>query len=121
MKDSNTKYSLKSDTFYITTESVTGGSDKIGFSLLTDSGFRITNIYWRFSDWGCYIHHCLPENYALKFSGAPPNGVEKTWEVTATPGYVRIKCDTLEVFHFVFSDTYNDDCTAEVKGKHQLK
>ena len=56
-----TKYPLNINTFYITTESVTGGSDTVNFSLYTDSGDYITNIRWRFSDWGYY--HCLLYTY----------------------------------------------------------
>ena len=48
----DTKYPLNSNTFYITTESVTGSSDKVYFTLYTDSGSKFTVIKWRFSDWG---------------------------------------------------------------------
>ena len=45
VKDSATKYPLNSNTFYITTESVTGGSDIVDFYLYADSGTWITNIW----------------------------------------------------------------------------
>ena len=44
VKDSNTKYPLNSNTFYITTESVTGGSDAVDFHLYPDSGGYINRL-----------------------------------------------------------------------------
>ena len=115
VKDSNTKYPLNSNTFYITTESVTGGSDTVDLSLYTDSGY-MTNIYWRFSDWGYIISYCTPGGYSLKFPVTPPTGVKKTWEITFTTEDVKIKCNTLQVLHFIFNNTHNADCTSYVKG-----
>ena len=116
------KYPLNSNTFYITTESVTGGSDRVGFLLYTDSGSYITGIIWTFSDWGYYIEYCTPysytfSNYSLKFPVTPPTDVNKTWEITFTTEDVKIKCNTLQVLHFIFNNTHNGDCTSEVKGK----
>ena len=116
VKDWNTKYPLNSNTFYLTTESVTGGSDEADFYLLTDSGY-ITNIYWRFSDWGYVIRHCTPCCYSLKFPVTPPTDVNKTWEITFTTEDVKIKCNTLQVLHFIFNNTHDGDCTSRVKGK----
>ena len=112
----DTKYPLNSNTFYITTESVTGGSDKVDFSLYTDSGY-ITTIYWRFSDWGYYIAYCTPRDYSLKFPVTPPTDVKKTWEITFTTKDVKIKWNTKQVLHFIFNNTHNGDCTSRVKGK----
>ena len=113
-----TRYPLNSNTFYITTESVTGSSDKVDFSLYTDSGY-ITNIYWRFSDWGYIIAYCTPDDYSLKLPVTPPTGVNKTWEITFTTEDVKIKCNTLQVLHFIFNNTHRDDgaCTSDVKGE----
>ena len=111
-----TKYPLKSNTFYITTESVTGSSDKVVFLLLADSGF-ITLIFWRFSDWGYVINSCTPFDYSLKFPVKPPTDVNKTWEITFTTEDVKIKCNTTQVLHFIFNNTHNGDCTSRVKGK----
>ena len=113
----NTKYPLSSNTFYITTESVTGSSDRVDFSLWTDSDVHITSISWRFSDWGYIISYCTPSNYSLKFPVTPPTDVNKTWEITFTIEDVKIKCNTLQVLHFIFNNTHNADCTSEVKGK----
>ena len=113
----NKYYPLNSNTFYITTESVTGSSDKVSFYLYTDSGY-ITHIYWRFSDWGYYIHYCTPSPpYSLKFPVTPPTGVNKTWEITFTTEDVKIKCNSLQVLHFIFNNTHRDYCTSKVKGK----
>ena len=111
-----TYYALNSNTFYITTKNVTGSSDKVDFFLYTDRGY-ITYIYWRFSDWGYHINHCTPYYYSLKFPVTPPTGVNKTWEITFTTEDVKIKCNTLQVLHFIFNNTHNDACTSEVKGK----
>ena len=116
-KDGYTNYTLNSNTFYITTESVTGSSDVVDFSLYTDSGY-ITNIMWRFSDWGYYIQYCTTyPYYSLKFPVTPPTDVKKTWEITFTKEDVKIKCNTKKVLHFIFNNTHNGSCTSEVKGK----
>ena len=59
----------------------------------------------------------MPWNNSLKFPVTPPSGVNKTWEVTLTPLDMKIKCNTLEVLHFIFNTTYDVDCTSKVKGK----
>ena len=119
VKDDITKYPLNSNTFYITTESVTGSSDRVRFHLYPDSGDSITYIRWRFSDWGYYIHYCTPypNYYSLKFPATPPTGVNKTWEITFTTEDVKIKCNTLQVLHFIFNNTHDGRCTSQVKGK----
>ena len=113
----DTEYPLNSNTFYITTESVTGSSDIVYFYLLTDSGDWITTIRWRFSDWGYNIYYCTPGDLTLKFPVTPPTGVNKTWEITFTTEDVKIKCNTLQVLHFILNNTRNGDCTSQVKGK----
>ena len=115
VKDGKTKYPLNSNTIDITTESNTDSSDEVNFKLYGDSVF-ITNIIWRFSDWGCVISRCTPWDYSIKFTSLPTN-VTKTWEITVTPEDIRIKCNTLEVLYFIFDRTYKDDCTTKVKGK----
>ena len=113
----NTYYPLNSNTFYITTENVTGSSDEVDFYLYPDSGYYITNIIWRFSDWGYHIGYCAPDYYSLKFPVTPPTDVNKTWEITFTTEDVKIKCNTLQVLHFIFNNTHRDVCTSLVKGK----
>ena len=112
-----TNYPLNSNTFYITTESVTGSSDEVYFLLYPDIGGYITYITWRFSDWGYHISYCTPYDYSLNFPVTPPTGVNKTWEITLTTEDVKIKCNSLQVLHFIFKNTHNDYCTIEVKGK----
>ena len=116
-KDGYTDYALNSNTFYITTESVTGSSDNVDFYLYPDSSVYITNIYWRFSDWGYIIHYCTPGDFSLKFPVTPPTGVNKTWEITFTTEDVKINCNTLQVLHFIFNDTHDGRCTSQVKGE----
>ena len=117
VKDSATKYLLNSNTFYITTESVTGGSDIVDFYLYADSGTWITNIWWRFEDWGYVITYCTPYDYSLKFPLTPPTDVNKTWEITFTTEDVKIKCNTLQVLHFIFKNTHDKSCTSNVNGE----
>ena len=81
----------------------------------------MTYITWRFSDWGYGISKCTPDDSSLKFPVSPPFGVQKTWEVTVTPKDVKIKCNTSEVLHFIFNNTYKDSCTTQVKGKKASK
>ena len=81
---------------------------------------EITNIQWAFNSWKYFIEHCtvfdLP---TITFPVTPPTGINKTWEVTFTEEELKIKCNTLEVLHFIYNNTLiNDDgCTAKVKGK----
>ena len=117
VKDYSTYYTLNSNTFYITTESVTGGSDRVDFNLYTVNSGYIANIYWRFNDWGYYISYCTPEDYYQKFPVTPPTGVNKTWEITFTTEDVKIKCNTLQVLHFIFNSTHDERCTRTVKGR----
>ena len=115
----NTYYPLNSNTFYITTESVANinSSDYVLFQLFTDSG-HITNIEWRFSDWGYYIWPCTPHPlFSVKFPVTPPTDVNKTWEITFTTEDVKIKCNSLQVLHLIFSSKHDGRCTSEVKGK----
>ena len=116
--DGSTSYPLNSNTFNITTESVTGSSDAVDFTLWTDSADYITNIRWRFSDWGYYIHYCTPyPHYSLKFPVTSPTDVNKTWEITFTTEDVKIKCNTKQVLHFIFNNTHTSYCTSQVKGE----
>ena len=114
------KHPLNRNTFYIKTESVTGGSDSVDFYLYPYTGSDdITNIYWRFSDWAYIITYCTPWDYSLKFPVAPPTGVNMTWEIPFTTEDVKIKCNTLQVLHFIFNNSlrYDDICSNKVKGK----
>ena len=112
----NTHYLLKTNTFYTKTESVTGGRDNVDFALYSDSG-SIASIWWRFKDWEYYISRCTPGDYSLKFPLTPPTGVNMTWEITFTTEDLKIKCNALQVLHFIFNNTHRDDCTSKIKGK----
>ena len=86
----------------------------IDISLLTDSGDYITNIKWKFKDWGYEILSCTPGNYKLKYHSTPV-GTRKVWKITFTPEDVTIKCASLEVLHFMFNNTeYNYKCATQV-------
>ena len=91
------------------------------FYLYPDVGDFITYITWRFSIWACFISECIPDGNLHGFSVTPPTGVEKTWEVTVTPTDMKIKCNTLEVLHFIFENGVLSSCKAHVKGKKASK
>ena len=116
-----TKYPIKSGTFHITTESVTGGNDVVVIYLYEDDGGQITYIKWMFSDWGYIIIGCTRGNFSLKFPALPPTGIKKTWELTFTTEYVRIMCNTLEVLYFILNNTHSSTCKSNVKGKTATK
>ena len=110
----DTYYPLNGNTFYFTTESVTGGSDKVKFS-----GGWIT-MWWWFTDWKFEIINCTHFGNPLTFPVTPPTGVRKTWEVTLTPEDVVIKCNAVEVLHFVFDIRHDSSCTL-VKGHKAIQ
>ena len=116
-KSGDVKYTIHSNTFYIKTESAIGADDVLGFSLFTDDDKKITNYRWRLDDWAYIVNDCTPEDWSLKFPVTPPTDVEKTWEVTATAEAINIKCNTLEVLHFIYRNSYNGQCENKAKGK----
>ena len=68
------------------------------------------------------IYHCTPYEYfeaddCLKFPVTPPTDVKKTWEITVTTEDIKIKCNSLQVLHFIFNNTYNANCIDKVKEK----
>ena len=62
-------------------------------------------------------HFCTPAYNVLKFPVTPPAGVPKTWKITATPEYVKIKCNNLEVLHFILNNENKSYCTSTIKGR----
>ena len=91
----------------------------VRFHLFTKKDDYITRVRWFFKDWDYSIASCT-EN-VLKFPATPPTVVNKTWEVTVTPEDIKIKCNTLEVLHFIFNNTYNSYCNTRVKGEKATK
>ena len=120
VKDLNAYYPIKSNTFCIKTRSITGGENEVALLLYDDWDVRITSIRWRFKDWKYTIQYCTG-NYHLKFPVTPPTGVNKTWEITFATEDIKIKCNTLQVLHFIFNNTHFDECTSRVKGKKAAK
>ena len=99
------------------TESITGGDGKVGFHLYPTQGEYITTVWWLFNDWGYVIAWCSPNEYQLKFPVKPPSGVSKTWEITAAPEGLTIKCNNVEVLYYIYNNTYKDFCISRTKGK----
>ena len=120
-KDVSITYQLYNNNFQIKTESATGSSDIVYFYLHSDGDTRwFTRINWKFIDWGYYIGACTPGS-TLKFSVPPPAEEKKIWQVTATAEHLKIKCNAVEVLHFIYNNTYQDRCIDEVKGKTPAK
>ena len=90
-------------------------------SFYDDSFAYITDIYWRFSDWGYYIQYCTHVDYSAKFPLSPPTDVDKTWEVTVTAEDIKIKCNSLEVLHYNFTNASDNRCQHDVKGRITAK
>ena len=71
--------------------------------MYTKKSKKITDISWRFSDWGFCISDCTVYSvqftaieYSLKLTAVPAE-VNKTWEITTTTDDLRIKCNGVEV------------------------
>ena len=59
---------------------------------------------------------CAPPYIEFKFITVPPPETNKIWVVTASPVELRIKCNGVEVLHFVYSNKYQNMCSY-VKGR----
>ena len=88
----------------IKTDSIFGSDDKVHLKLYTNSNAKgitdMTDITWNFKDWSYHIYE--PNGRFLKFTAEPPAAINKTWEVTKTTIYLKIKCNGVEVIHFTF-------------------
>ena len=114
--DPTFNYQIQNSTFYIKTESVTGSDDVLLIHLYESKTNAITVISVYFMDWRCTVVFCIPDDPQLKLT-AVPTAVNKIWEVTTTPDELRIKCNGVEVFHFIYNDTYLSACNNRIKGK----
>ena len=108
-----TKYPIHDNTFKIRTDSVSG---TVHIGLYTSSNWWITFITWWFYDWSYAISFCVPNEIQAKFTTVPPPETNKIWEVTASPVELKIKCNGVEVLHFVYSNKYQNSCSSRVKG-----
>ena len=116
VKDGATRYRINHKTFKLTTESIYGSKDTVTLVLYNDrpKSRSLAHIFWRFSDWGYSLQFCSLYGYGLKFPVHPPNEGNKVWELTTTAIDLKLKCNDVEVLHFIFNKTYDDRCT-EVK------
>ena len=114
-------YKVHNFTFLVQTESATESDDIVFFGLFATacSNSSDINIKWRFSDWGYYIFPCTPRNFSLKLTKAPRDvlAVNKIWQITATPEELKIRCNGIQVLHFIYNDSSNDNCVTATKGK----
>ena len=109
-------YPIQSSSFYIKTESVTGSRDALRIHLYESRTTYTTIITVFFKDWTCTVHFCTSYYTPLKLTPVPA-AVNKIWEVTTTPDELKIKCNGVEVFHFIYNNTYTPVCNDKVKGK----
>ena len=114
--DGTNPYPLQNSSFSIKTESATGSDGVLYMILYNSRNLYITTFKLRFKDLKFFIAHCTKEDF-LPLSEVPENVLNKTWEVTATPEDVTIKCNGAQVFHFIYSNIYDPDCSIKVKGK----
>ena len=111
-----TTYAVPNNTFYISTES-SYPTPYIALLYLYSGDSVITSIGWSFYDWSTFIYYCShPDNY-LKLTDVPLTPIHKIWEVEATPEDLTIKCNGVEVLHFIYDNNLNSDCVTSVKGK----
>ena len=109
-------YRVKSNTVYITTDSVSGSSDKVMLALIYGNDDFITAFKWRFSDWHYQIEFCTPSQFHQRFNSTPPAERNKIWEVTIGNA-IQIKCNGVEVLYLKYEEAINYACTSQVKGK----
>ena len=109
------KYQIHNSSFKIATRGV--NSRWIYVYLLTDSYiFPTTYLYISLDDERCIykIEHCT--TYDLLLTNVPAE-TNKIWVITATEAHLNIKCNGVEVLHFVYDDSPDYECKREVKGK----
>ena len=101
------------------TDSPLDSTDSVVFIVYSGSSglIQTTGIRWRFSDWGYFIFPCTPIDFSHKLTTTPPTVVNKTWEVRHTTDELKIKCNGIEVLHFIYNNTYDTRCIGAAKGK----
>ena len=95
------------------TESAAGSSDVVDITLYKSRNTRVATMRIMFKDWRCRIPYCTPDYIPLKLTPVLA-AVNKIWEVTTVPDELKIKCNGVEVLHFIYNNTYQGCC--EVKG-----
>ena len=117
VKNNTATYFVNDSIYYLYTESAFGSDGKVSFNVYTASGDAIVGISWRFLDWGYFIFGCTPFDYSHKLTTTPTAVVNKTWEARHTTDELKMKCNGIEVLHFIYTNTYLNGCTLKAKGK----
>ena len=68
-----------------------------------------------FIDWSYGIFYCASGD-PVKLTPVSA-AVNKIWEVTTTPEEITIKCNGVEVLHFIYNNSNISNCVGNVLGK----
>ena len=88
---------------------------RIELALYSNSSGYITEVTIRVDDesWMYNIWHCT--SFYLPLTNVPTE-TNKIWVLTATEAHLNMKCNGVEVLHFVYDDSPDYECKREVKG-----
>ena len=98
-----------------------GSDDKVRIKLFSKNMSEITRLALEFSKWKFYIDHCLPKYSSANFTVTPLLEARKTWEFTVTTEYMKIKCNGVEVLHFLYRNSNVTNCRSRVEGQEVAK
>ena len=76
----------------------------------------MTNINWKFKNWVFTADGCVSDHDSVKFTPEPPDTVKKIWEVMTTTEDLKIKCNRVEVLHFIYQN-YSMTCVNKFNKK----
>ena len=118
-----TKYQVYNSSFKIATnDNHIDYYERIELDLYSNSSGYITEVTIRVDgeSWQFKIRHCT--SYYLPLTNVPTE-TNKTWVITATEAHLNMKCNGVEVLHFVYDDSPDYECKSEVKGNsvHAVK
>ena len=105
------RYPIFNSSFKIATRDMVSSVGEIEFELYTSSGRRIieVTIHKEHENWMYELYWCTPRSYNLPLTNVPTEK-NKTWFVTATEAHLNIKCNGVEVLHFVYNDSPRIEC-----------
>ena len=105
------QYRIFNSGFKIATTDMDYSFGYIELFLYTDSGLRILDIsiQQEHENWMYEIFWCTPRYYKLPLTNVPTEK-NKTWFITATEAHLNIKCNGVEVLHFVYDDSPRFEC-----------
>ena len=118
----NTKYQVYNSSFKIATNNTHidyHGRIELDLYAHSSKDWEITEITIHAYDddsWMYTIRHCTT-SYSdyLPLTNVPAE-TDKIWVITATEAYLNMKCNGVEVLHFVYDDSPDYECKRQVKG-----